>query len=135
MSETEDGDFLEFEKVGDDYALVRTRSSGERTEIILSEANVSFLNRLVPLTLRKILARHSSLTAQAQGVETNLFVPLARLLAAPDLHLDVVLLTMIDEYDNQTGYAVPLEIAKPLVDTLHNLSQEIEAAKRSRKLQ
>lgn len=131
----DNADEMAIEQVGDEYALVRTKPGGERSEIILSEANIAFLNRLLPTALQKILAKQSSPNAVAQGIVTDLFVPVSRMRSGPDLHHQSVLLTMYDMYGNKTAYALDLGIAKPLIDALKQHVAEIEAAVASRNVQ
>ena len=135
MTESDGTEQLSFEQEGEDFFLVRIDQNGNKSELFLSAANVTFLNRLLPLTIQKILARYSSPAMIEQGIATSLYVPVVRLRSAPDLHQEAVLMDLTDQYDNKTSYALPLEIAKPLAGRLHDLATEIEQAAAARKLQ
>jgi hypothetical protein len=93
---------LSIEPRGDDYALIRDSGSGTRTEIILSESNVVFLGRLAPMVARRIVASKSP---AGSGVSASVAAPAKDFELNSDLHNELVLLRIRDEFDGEFDFS------------------------------
>jgi hypothetical protein len=120
---------LSFERRGEDFVLVRIDERGKRSEIILSESNLLFLPRIVQETIHKILAERSSKTMKERGASPIVAVPVVRVQLNTDIHRSEILLTMYDRFGNESGFALPFEVAQPLSSRLPARVAEIEKAK------
>jgi hypothetical protein len=84
------------------YVLIRVNGEGIRTEIILSEANVVFLGRLAPMIARRIVASKSP---AGSGVSASVAAPVKDFHLNSDLHNEVILLRIRDEFDGEFDFS------------------------------
>jgi hypothetical protein len=123
----EDGSPLEtlcIEERGDNFALVRIDADGNKTELVLPEAGLIFLARAIPQTLQKVITARN-----VRGGSPIIAVPVEHVRVSADMHATDLLLTMIDKFGNETGFAVPLDIARPVAERLITLASEQRSAK------
>ena len=119
---------LIIEPRGLDHALVRIDQHGARTEMVLSEANIGSLCRLVPRHFRKILAAK---TAAIPGVKMTISVPIRQVRLNTDIHKLEILLTVIDRFEGEADYSLLPSAARVIAGRLLAKAEEIEAATRN----
>jgi hypothetical protein len=112
---------LDLSPVGDGFRLVQTDEHGRVSEIILTEQSVLSLAQSSLRLRADILARYSR--GETDAVATS-FVSRAGL--NMDLHNSQVFLTLFDNQDVPTTFALPLEVAKPLSEELPKWVAKIE---------
>lgn len=87
---------LTIEPRGNDYVIIRVDGDGIKTELSLSETNVVFLGRLAPIVARRIVA---SKMPAGSDVSASVATPAKNFELNSDLHNDLVLLKIRDEFD------------------------------------
>lgn len=124
-----------FDGRGKDVALVRVDKNGNRSELVMPTAAVLSMPKLVRETIRIILAQASQRPAAQPGTLPKAFFPVTRvgLNVEPTTH--EILLEMHDTYGNESGFALPIEVAKPLAERLPVRLKEAEAAAKAQKKQ
>ena len=127
MNKNYTSESLSLERNENEYVLAGENQSGLRTEIILTEANVLFLRKLLLREIPKIAARRSSQTMNAQGVLPTIAFPVSSVRLAPDLHQEDALMTTIDQCGDEITFALPLAILRSLRDHLPSLVAEMES--------
>jgi hypothetical protein len=100
---------------GEDYVLRRDLGDGSGSEIVLSEANVLFLARLVPGMARQILAPK----ALAGGhVLTSAATPAQAYKVFLAVHDEVLILRFQDEYEADHDFSLTATDARAIADSL-----------------
>ena len=87
---------LTIEPRGNDYVIIRVDGDDIKTELSLSETNVVFLGRLAPIVARRIVA---SKMPAGSDVSASVATPAKNFELNSDLHNDLVLLKIRDEFD------------------------------------
>jgi hypothetical protein len=116
---------LSIEPRGNDYVLKVSDREGATSEIILSEETVIFLGRLAPTIARQIVASKAraegdisaSVAAAAKDFELN-----------TDIHDQLVLLRIRDEFDAEFDFSFLPSGAKYLGERLIAWSEKLESA-------
>jgi hypothetical protein len=120
---------ISIEARGEDFALVRTDENGNRTELALSWASLIFFGRMLPQTLQKITAMRANRKREGSPA---IAVPLQSFRLGVDVEAAELLVTMIDRFGNEMGFALSPDIARPFGQHLLLRVAELEgSAKRS----
>jgi hypothetical protein len=93
---------LTIEPRGNDYVIIRVDGDGIKTELSLSETNVIFLGRLAPIVARRIVA---SKMPAGSDVSASVAAPAKNFELNSDLHNDLVLLKIRDEFDAEFDFS------------------------------
>jgi hypothetical protein len=120
---------LSLDPKGDDFILRRTSTNGKTVSVTLSNDDIITLAQSIPSLRDRILAGHN-LTRGA--ISAVVMTEVTQVVLNTDLHRSEIHLTMIDRHGAQVGFALPLKIARPLVDRLPVRVAQIEAAAKSR---
>lgn len=116
---------LSIEPRGNEYVLKVSSRDGATSEMVLSEENAIFLGRLAPTVARQIVASKAlaegdisaSVAAAAKDFELN-----------SDIHDQLVLLRIRDEFDAEFDFSFLPSGAKYLGERLIAWSEKLEAA-------
>ena len=100
---------LSIEPRADQFAIVRVDGNGNRTELVLSYANLIFLARALSHSLQKITAERSK-----PGMSATVAVPVNHARVGVDLGTAEILVTLVDQFGNEIGFAFSPDIARPL---------------------
>jgi hypothetical protein len=114
---------LSIEPRGTEYVLIRVDGNGVRTEIILSEVGVISLGRIAPMTSRRILA---SKMRPELGISASYAAPAKDFQLNSDLHNDLVLLRIRDEFDGEFDFSFSPAGSKHLGERLIAWGEKVE---------
>lgn len=93
---------LSIDPDGNDYVLKRDEGNGKITSLRLSEVNVVFLGRLAPTVAKRIVASKS---LAGGDVSASVAAPIKSAAVNTDLHGDLILLRVIDEFDGEFDFS------------------------------
>ena len=115
-------DILNFERRGEDFALVRVRADGSRSEIILTAANVVHLGLLAPGFARQVLT--DKVGQQPGNVAT--FVRYAAMNA--NLRFIEILLTLLERGGGRFDFPTTERRARALASKLVERADKIASS-------
>lgn len=126
---------LYFEGRGKMVAIVRVDKEGKKTELVIPTVAVLSLPKIVQEMVHKILAQRGQRPTTQPGTIHKVFFPVERVGLNVEPQTDEILLEMHDTLGNQSGYSLPIEVAKPLAERLPVRIAEAEAASKNRRKQ
>ncbi len=115
MENKNDYETLSLDQDDGGYVLTRDAGPAGKTNIKLSEANVVFLGRLAPTVARRIVASKSLAGGDVGAV---VGAPMKNISINTDLHGELVLLRIRDNFDAEFDFSVSPEYAKTFGETL-----------------
>jgi hypothetical protein len=107
-----------FEDRADDFALVRIDADGNRSEIVLTAANLGALAKILPRQMEIAVARHISPNLAQQGVESIVPTEVVRMKLNTDLHQTRIHLGVQDHLQNEVWLSFAPQDAQTLHDHL-----------------
>jgi hypothetical protein len=121
---------LTIEPRGDGYVIIRVDGAGVTTELLLSEAVALALARIAPPTARRILASKSP---AGSDILASVAAPAKNFELVPDLHGQLVLLKLRDEFDAEFDFSFLPSDAKRFGQSLIAMADKIEGLPKLRK--
>ena len=120
MSVTSNQDeMLSIEPRGKDFVIVRALADGSRRELVLPEAGLIGLARMLPQALEEIHARRRTPHLDKNGIVPIHAIPAADVKINTDLTKRKVLVSFVDEFGNKAGYALALDLARRVGEGLY----------------
>jgi hypothetical protein len=116
--EDEKTETVGFEDRADDFALVRIDAEGNRSEIVLTAANLGSLAKILPRQMEIAVARRISPNLAQQGVESIVPTEVVRMKLNTDLHQTRVHLGVQDQFQNEVWLSLAPEDAQTPHDHL-----------------